>query len=130
MVKQPIFINLQYHDHVFPNLHGSTGHFSPFYPNVSSLFIMFSDHLSPFLHVLPMFGGAFPVSAVEIRTDSSGLDASVVHSLAAYARASKFRRTCLQVMAWSLSNSEMAEVREAFMEPYRWLDGDGPQGEP
>lgn len=49
-------------------------------------------------------------------TDSSGLDASVVHSLAAYARASKFRRTCLQVMAWSLSNSEMAEVREAFME--------------
>ena len=70
-----------------------------------------------------------PVSAVEIRTDSSGLDASVVHSLAAYARASKFRRTCLQVMAWSLSNSEMAEVREAFMEPWMvgwgWLDGDG-----
>jgi len=53
-------------------------------------------------------------------TDSCGLDASVVASLAEYAKASKFRRTCLQVMAWSLSNSEMAEVREAFME----LDAD------
>eukprot|EP00913_Durusdinium_trenchii_P012176 g11437.t1 len=55
-------------------------------------------------------------------TDSTGLDASVVTSLAKYAQASKFRRTgtCLQVMAWSLSNTEMAEVRHAFME----LDAD------
>eukprot|EP00439_Symbiodinium_sp_Y106_P075270 s350_g14.t2 len=49
-------------------------------------------------------------------TESAGLDASVVHSLAEYSRASKFRRTCMQVMAWSLNNAEMAEVREAFME--------------
>jgi hypothetical protein len=87
---------------------------------------MFSDHLcvfSPFSYVWWGFPMVSPVSAVEIRTDSSGLDASVVHSLAAYARASKFRRTCLQVMAWSLSNSEMAKVREAFMEP--WMVGWG-----
>ena len=49
-------------------------------------------------------------------TESAGLDASVVHSLAEYSKASKFRRTCMQVMAWSLNNDEMAEVREAFME--------------
>ncbi|CAE7722643.1 CPK5 [Symbiodinium pilosum] len=49
-------------------------------------------------------------------TESTGLDASVVRSLAEYSKASKFRRTCMQVMAWSLNNGEMAEVREAFME--------------
>ena len=53
-------------------------------------------------------------------TDSAGLDDSMVTSLAKFAQASKFRRTCLQVMAWSLTNAEMAEVRQAFME----LDAD------
>lgn len=99
---------------IFPYLHGSTSHVSPFH-----LQLIFS-RFPPIFPIFPCFRclspGVHPVFH-PTRTDSSGLDASVVHSLAAYARASKFRRTCLQVMAWSLSNSEMAEVREAFMEP-------------
>merc|ERR1719282_1926926 len=46
----------------------------------------------------------------------SAIDQAIVDSLCQFANASRFRRACMQVMAWSLSNEERAEVRQAFME--------------
>lgn len=47
---------------------------------------------------------------------NSHFDASIADSLCKFAHASHFRRACLSVMAWSLTNQERAEVREAFIE--------------
>jgi calcium-dependent protein kinase len=49
-------------------------------------------------------------------TDESQLDDAIVTSLVDFARASHFRRACMSMMAWTLSNEERAEVRKAFME--------------
>mmetsp|Transcript_61039 Transcript_61039/g.176793 ORF Transcript_61039/g.176793 Transcript_61039/m.176793 type:complete len:505 (-) Transcript_61039:114-1628(-) len=43
------------------------------------------------------------------------VDDGVVESLRQFARATKFRRICMDVMAWSLSNEERAKVREYFV---------------
>lgn len=43
------------------------------------------------------------------------VDESIVDSLRAFGQASRFRRCCLEMMAWSLSNKERAEVREYFV---------------
>jgi calcium-dependent protein kinase len=45
----------------------------------------------------------------------SEVDASVVDALCQFGRSSKFRRCCLEMMAWSLSNEERATVREHFL---------------
>mmetsp|Transcript_35577 Transcript_35577/g.80289 ORF Transcript_35577/g.80289 Transcript_35577/m.80289 type:complete len:654 (+) Transcript_35577:114-2075(+) len=46
----------------------------------------------------------------------SPLDMSVVDSLCQFAAASRFRRACLHMMAISLTNEELADVRGAFIE--------------
>jgi len=40
----------------------------------------------------------------------------IVNSLREFGKASKFRRACLSMMAWSLTNEERAKVREYFLE--------------
>lgn len=51
------------------------------------------------------------------RQEKSGvtIDASIVEGLRQFGQASKFRRACLEMMAWSLSNDERAKVREYFV---------------
>jgi len=44
------------------------------------------------------------------------VDDSITESLINFAQASKFRRACMSVMAWSLTTEERAQVRDAFME--------------
>lgn len=44
------------------------------------------------------------------------VETEVVSALLDFAKASRFRRACLFVMAWSLTNDERAGVREAFLE--------------
>lgn len=42
------------------------------------------------------------------------LDRDMVNALCQYAAASKFRRVCMSMMAWSLSNKELENIRRAF----------------
>lgn len=46
----------------------------------------------------------------------SSVDESVVEALRAFGKASKFRRCCMSMMAWSLTNSERAKVRQHFLD--------------
>jgi len=50
------------------------------------------------------------------RPSSAGMDGQVVEALHGFAQASQFRRACMSVMAWSLTNEERAKVRDAFIE--------------
>jgi calcium-dependent protein kinase len=43
------------------------------------------------------------------------VDLSVVDALRQFGQASKFRRCCMEMMAWSLSNDERAKVRQYFV---------------
>lgn len=43
------------------------------------------------------------------------VDSSVVDALRRFGQASKFRRCCMEMMAWSLSNTERAKVRNYFI---------------
>jgi len=43
------------------------------------------------------------------------VDAATIDALRQFGQASKFRRCCLEMMAWSLSSEERAEVRQSFM---------------
>jgi len=43
------------------------------------------------------------------------VDESIVSSLRQFAKASRFRRACMSMMAWTLTNEERAQVREAFV---------------
>jgi len=45
----------------------------------------------------------------------ANLDQGVVDSLCHFANASRFRRACMQVMAWSLDTEERARVHRAFI---------------
>jgi calcium-dependent protein kinase len=47
-------------------------------------------------------------------TDAEG-ESSVVDALRQFGQASKFRRCCMEMMAWSLSNEERAKVRQYFV---------------
>jgi len=44
------------------------------------------------------------------------LDQDTANALIEFAQGSQFRRAAMQMMAWSLTNEERAEVREAFIE--------------
>eukprot|EP00929_Paragymnodinium_shiwhaense_P012914 TRINITY_DN120796_c0_g1_i1.p1 TRINITY_DN120796_c0_g1~~TRINITY_DN120796_c0_g1_i1.p1 ORF type:complete len:563 (-),score=150.17 TRINITY_DN120796_c0_g1_i1:273-1961(-) len=44
------------------------------------------------------------------------VDKEIVDSLCTFAKKSMFRRKCMQMMAWSLTNEERAEVRGAFLQ--------------
>jgi len=44
------------------------------------------------------------------------LDQETANALIEFAQGSQFRRAAMQMMAWSLTNEERAEVREAFIE--------------
>lgn len=44
------------------------------------------------------------------------VDVNIAESLKSYASKSKFRKACLQLMAWSLTTQERASVRDAFMQ--------------
>jgi len=46
----------------------------------------------------------------------SSIDASIVSALLTFKEVSQFRRACLAVMAWSLTNEERNAVRDAFLE--------------
>lgn len=52
----------------------------------------------------------------ELAANGSMVDDSIAESLTNFAKQTRFRRACMQLMAWSLSRSERAEVRGAFME--------------
>mmetsp|Transcript_45604 Transcript_45604/g.145524 ORF Transcript_45604/g.145524 Transcript_45604/m.145524 type:complete len:574 (-) Transcript_45604:91-1812(-) len=43
------------------------------------------------------------------------IDAGIVDGLLQFGRASKFRRCCMEMMAWSLSNEERSRVRDYFV---------------
>lgn len=47
--------------------------------------------------------------------ENSGVDEGVAASLQEYAQASKFKRACLSAMAWSLTNDERMQLRDAFL---------------
>jgi calcium-dependent protein kinase len=63
-----------------------------------------------------------PQAALEhewIKTATEGgshLDQSIADSLSDYAKMSKFRKSCMQLMAWSLTREERGMVRDAFLE--------------
>jgi calcium-dependent protein kinase len=44
------------------------------------------------------------------------VDEAIVDSLCNFSKASHFRRACMSMMAWSLTNQQRAEVRKAFVE--------------
>merc|ERR1712007_312497 len=47
--------------------------------------------------------------------NNSKVDSSIADALCKFSDASKFRRHCLEMMAWSLSREERAKVREDFL---------------
>lgn len=47
--------------------------------------------------------------------DRAEVDTDIVSALQDFAQASEFRRACMSVMAWSLTNEERSKVREAFI---------------
>lgn len=54
---------------------------------------------------------------IKQRDSNSGaeVDVQVVNALRQFGQASKFRRCCMEMMAWSLSNEERAKVRQYFV---------------
>merc|ERR1712135_236305 len=46
----------------------------------------------------------------------SHVDRSIADALSNFAHISQFRRVCMSVMAWSLTNEERAKVRKAFVD--------------
>jgi calcium-dependent protein kinase len=48
--------------------------------------------------------------------DDQAVDQVTIDALSNFAQASIFRRACMSVMAWSLSNDDRAKVRDAFLE--------------
>lgn len=55
-------------------------------------------------------------SFLKDRTKSTNdVDSSTLEALCSFGQASAFRKACLNVMAWSLSNEERASVRDAFL---------------
>jgi len=53
-------------------------------------------------------------------TGTAHIDNGIADALTQFAQASSFRRACMGMMAWSLTNEERAKVRDAFIE----LDAD------
>lgn len=47
--------------------------------------------------------------------DDLNVDKGVVEALRQFGKVSKFRRCCLEMMAWSLSNADRAQVRKHFI---------------
>jgi len=47
--------------------------------------------------------------------ENSKVDSSVADALREFGKTSKFRRSCLEIMAWSLTSEERAKVREDFL---------------
>jgi len=52
---------------------------------------------------------------ISLKHTSRPVDETIVHALRQFGNASKMRRCCLQMMAWSLSNEERATVRQHFL---------------
>jgi calcium-dependent protein kinase len=50
------------------------------------------------------------------RSDRLLLDSNIVNALCDYKKETHFRRACMSMMAWSLTNAERAQVRDAFIE--------------
>jgi len=62
---------------------------------------------------------AFVLSASAAEQDvdrNASIDQATVDALCSFGQASKFRRACMNVMAWSLTNEERKQVRDAFLE--------------
>lgn len=51
------------------------------------------------------------------------IDAGIVEGLRKFGQASKFRRCCLEMMAWSLSNEERSQVHEYFVSMDKHMQG-------
>eukprot|EP00929_Paragymnodinium_shiwhaense_P000744 TRINITY_DN100980_c0_g1_i1.p1 TRINITY_DN100980_c0_g1~~TRINITY_DN100980_c0_g1_i1.p1 ORF type:complete len:542 (-),score=144.26 TRINITY_DN100980_c0_g1_i1:186-1811(-) len=49
-------------------------------------------------------------------TKGRGLDQQTFHSLCNFAKESRFRRSCLQLAAWSLTSHDRIHMRDAFLE--------------
>jgi len=54
-------------------------------------------------------------SDLAIAAVGAKVDEGTVNALYNFAHASKFRRACMSAMAWSLTNEERTELREAFL---------------
>jgi len=52
----------------------------------------------------------------ETEQTESVVDETTVQALVSFAQGSQFRRAAMQMMAWSLTNEERAEVRQAFID--------------
>lgn len=57
-----------------------------------------------------------PWIASRRQANTVAIDENVVDALRQFGKASKFRRCCLEMMAWSLSNEERAKVRQYFIQ--------------
>jgi len=57
-----------------------------------------------------------PWIAERDRLQENVLDQGMVDALCAFGGASAFRKACMSMMAWSLTNDERAQVRKAFIE--------------
>jgi len=55
------------------------------------------------------------IERIEAKSHKVVVDQSLVDALVGFGQASKFRRACLSVMAWSLTNEERSVVRDAFI---------------
>jgi calcium-dependent protein kinase len=47
---------------------------------------------------------------------TSHMDQGIADALVSFGHASAFRRACMEMMAWSLTNEERSQVRDAFLE--------------
>eukprot|EP00931_Biecheleriopsis_adriatica_P031127 TRINITY_DN1827_c0_g1_i1.p1 TRINITY_DN1827_c0_g1~~TRINITY_DN1827_c0_g1_i1.p1 ORF type:complete len:545 (-),score=96.98 TRINITY_DN1827_c0_g1_i1:307-1941(-) len=66
---------------------------------------------------------AHPFISSRVSRSTSAIDASTARGFLSFARADKFKRASLQVMAWSLSLGERRKLRDAFVTT--GLDQDG-----
>lgn len=55
------------------------------------------------------------VAEAQVEDVTDAVDAEVVNSLREFAKASRFRRACMHMVAMSLSNEERMQAREAFL---------------
>jgi len=50
------------------------------------------------------------------KLEAGSLDQGIVDAMCSFAKATQFRKACMSMMAWSLTNEERAKVRKAFIE--------------
>merc|ERR1740129_1639356 len=94
-------------------------------PHYSSRFEKLSEQAKGFVKCLLVADPKARLSAqdalehtfvADARSRETHIDEDIVKSLRRFARASHFRRSCLSMMAWSLSREDRMHVRDQFLE--------------